>query len=79
MNHIHAQALQLTQEDNWDAAHRLIQDYSDPLSCRIHGLLHRIERDLGNADYWYRRAGCELPKNTLAEELDSLIKETHLG
>lgn len=69
MKRIYQQALDHINNDDWDAAHRLIQDYSDPLSCRIHGYLHRIEGDFGNAAYWYRRAGIALPDNTLAEEL----------
>ena len=74
MSEIHNQALNLLQKDQWEAAHRLIQDYSDPLSCRIHGLLHRIEGDTGNAGYWYRRAGVALPDNSFNEEIAVLFK-----
>lgn len=70
------QSLQLIQNDNWDAAHRLIQDYSDPLSCQIHGYLHRIEGDLANAHYWYQHGGIEFPNNTLEEELGRLLSQT---
>jgi hypothetical protein len=73
MKNIHKQALQLIQNDDWDAAHRLIQDYSDPLSCQIHGYLHRVEGDLSNASYWYQRADFTVPKNTVAEELNRLL------
>lgn len=69
MTRIYQQALAHIRNDDWDAAHRLIQDYSDPLSCRIHGYLHRVEGDFGNAGYWYRRMGMVMPDNTLAEEL----------
>jgi hypothetical protein len=75
MKFICQQALQLIQKDDWDAAHRLIQDYSDPLSCQIHGYLHRIEGDISNARYWYRHADMPMPVNTLEEELTRLLSQ----
>jgi hypothetical protein len=57
---------------DWDAAHNLVQSRSDKLACLIHAYLHREEGDLGNAGFWYRRAGESVPDNTLAEELDRL-------
>jgi len=51
-------AMWLTKKDRWDEAHEVAQDIDTPLGSRIHGLLHVIEGDLGNAGYWYRRAGC---------------------
>ena len=62
----------LIDEGDWDGAHRLVQVHSDRLSCLIHGYLHRDEGDLGNAAYWYQRAGEELPGNTLPEERERL-------
>ena len=41
----------------WDAAHELAQAQDDAEGAWVHAWLHRIEGDLGNADYWYRRAG----------------------
>lgn len=75
MKNIHHKALQLIQNSEWNAAHRLVQDYSDPLSCHIHGYLHRIERDLANARYWYQRAGLEMSDNSLDEELKRLLTQ----
>jgi hypothetical protein len=59
---------------DWDAAHRSIQDFSDPLACRIHAYLHREEGDLDNAAYWYARAKMAAPGNSLADELDCLYR-----
>lgn len=42
---------------DWDAAHELAQAHDDADAAWVHAWLHRIEGDLGNADYWYRRAG----------------------
>ena len=41
---------------DWDAAHELAQAQDDAQGAWVHAWLHRIEGDLGNADYWYRRA-----------------------
>lgn len=53
----------------WQAAHRVAQDgEGDRLHDWLHGLVHRIEGDPGNAAYWYRRAGLETPSGSFAEE-----------
>jgi hypothetical protein len=65
-------ALNLAKQGKWDDAHEAVQPYYDPWACRIHGYLHRVEGDLGNARYWYRRAGMELPNNSLEAELSLL-------
>ena len=41
----------------WDVAHELAQAQDDAEGAWVHAWLHRIEGDLGNADYWYRRSG----------------------
>jgi len=41
---------------DWRAAHELAQEQDDAEGAWVHAWLHRIEGDLGNADYWYRRA-----------------------
>lgn len=65
-------ALDLAREGEWDQAHEIVQVHDDRLACLIHGYLHRVEGDLGNAGYWYRRAGDQMPDNSLDEELDRL-------
>ena len=42
---------------DWDAAHELAQAQDDADGAWVHAWLHRIEGDLVNADYWYRRSG----------------------
>ena len=40
-----------------DAAHELVQQYeNDATAAWIHAVLHKIEGDLANSRYWYRRA-----------------------
>ena len=42
---------------DWDAAHQLVQQYeNDATAAWLHAVLHKIEGDLSNARYWYRRA-----------------------
>jgi hypothetical protein len=40
----------------WDASHKIAQDYSDPMANWIHAVLHKIEGDAWNSRYWYARA-----------------------
>jgi hypothetical protein len=43
---------------DWQAAHVIVQDYeADAVAGWIHAVVHRMEGDLGNARYWYRRCG----------------------
>jgi hypothetical protein len=41
---------------DWDAAHELAQAQDDADGAWVHAWLHRLEGDLTNAGYWYRRA-----------------------
>lgn len=70
---LYIQALNLEKEGNWDAAHRLVQQYSTPEACWIHAYLHRVEGDLGNASYWYTRAGRTMPGYSLEIEWQELM------
>ena len=36
--------------------------------------MHRVEGDLSNAAYWYRRGNANLPDNTLDEEWERLYR-----
>jgi len=53
---------------DWDAAHELAQAQDDAEGAWVHAWLHRIEGDLGNADYWYRRAGRPLRGHDTRDE-----------
>lgn len=51
-------AIDLAADGQWDAAHRIVQQYeADRTAAWIHAVLHKIEGDLDNSRYWYRRAG----------------------
>lgn len=67
---VEQKALWLARAGRWDASHDLCQDVPDPAGAWIHAYLHREEGDLGNASYWYSRAGRDMPAASvsLAEE-----------
>ncbi len=52
-----ARALDCLSQNDWPAAHALVQELESPLACWIHGLVHKIEGDIDNSRYWYRKAG----------------------
>jgi hypothetical protein len=51
------QAVELALAGKWDAAHERVQQYEDDVTAAwIHAVLHKLEGDLANSRYWYRRA-----------------------
>lgn len=54
--------------EEWEAAHALVQDEPGHEAAWVHAWLHRIEGDLGNAGYWYRRANREMPRRGTATD-----------
>ena len=64
-------ALWWAAKGDWDRAHKIVQDESDADAAWVHAYLHRVEGDLGNADYWYQRARQPSRRDdTRAEGLD---------
>ncbi len=61
-------ALWLSRAGQWDQSHDLTNDIADPAGAWIHAHLHREEGDLGNASYWYHRAGREMPGSGVSIE-----------
>ena len=55
-------------------AHPIVQNDSSDIGCWAHGIVHLLEGDVGNARYWYRRAGRPFPRERDASaEIDALI------
>ena len=50
-------ALWWAERGDWDRAHTLCQEAGTREGDWVHGYLHRVEGDAGNARYWYARAG----------------------
>jgi hypothetical protein len=65
-------ALLYAAASNWDAAHDAAQGDETPAGAWVHAYIHRKEGDLGNAGYWYRRAGRPVAKGELAVEWEQI-------
>src|SRR6185436_15795702 len=49
-------AVEVALTGDWQAAHLIAQKYEDDdVASWIHAVVHRMEGDLANAGYWYRR------------------------
>ena len=69
-------ALWWVKKGDWEKAHNIAQDMGNVNGDWIHAHLHRVEGDLGNASYWYRRARKPVKqKENLDEEWEELVKE----
>ena len=62
------EALWWQGKGDWEKAHELAQAAGDADGAWVHAHLHRVEGDLGNAGYWYRRAGQPEAKGPLEAE-----------
>jgi len=77
------QAIDLALADKWDVAHETVQQYEDDATAAwIHAVLHKMEDDLGNARYWYRRADrmdrvADEPRAELVAIRDELTTDEH--
>ncbi|MBC8008332.1 MAG: hypothetical protein H7X76_09830 [Prolixibacteraceae bacterium] len=68
------EALWYLRKGDWDRAHAIVQEHEDDKAyASVHAHLHRIEGDLANAGYWYRRAGQKAADAALEEEWKSLV------
>jgi hypothetical protein len=57
---------------DWNRAHVLVQDDPSRDTAWVHAHLHRVEGDLGNANYWYRKAGRAAASEPLEAEWDAI-------
>ncbi len=67
-------ALWQDAKGNWSAAHSIAQEADGPMACWIHAYLHRKQGDVSNANYWYSRAGKNMPDMELDQEWEDLVK-----
>ena len=64
-------ALWYAAKGDWDRSHDITQASSPALDW-VHAYLHRVEGDLSNAGYWYRRAGKPVATGSLEDEWTAL-------
>jgi hypothetical protein len=55
------------EQGEWEAAHNIVQADDSVEACWLHGIVHLLEGDLGNALYWYERAGRPFCNDAAAE------------
>jgi hypothetical protein len=60
-------------KDDWHKAHKLVMDEESAECAWVHAYLHRVEGDLDNARYWYRRAHRAPAAGKLADEWDAIV------
>ena len=58
--------------DEWDAAHGAAQSDNGRDGAWVHAHLHRVEGDLANAGYWYRRADRPASEAPLDDEWEQI-------
>ncbi|HEV8132873.1 MAG TPA: hypothetical protein VGQ81_16620 [Acidobacteriota bacterium] len=68
------QALWHDANGNWKRAHEIAQDVDNADGAWVHAYLHRKEGDLGNARYWYSRAGKAEFQGALENEWEHVVR-----
>ncbi len=63
-----------SQKGDWDKAHNIAQDISNELGSWIHAHLHRVEGDISNAGYWYRKANRPPHSGSTETEAEEIIQ-----
>lgn len=58
---------------DWEEAHGVAQDIHDETGSWVHAYLHRKEGDIGNARYWYSRAGVPAASGSLDDEWRAIV------
>ena len=67
-------ALWWAGKGEWDKAHKIVMDEAGKDCAWVHAYLHRVEGDLDNARYWYRKANRPVATEPLAAEWDSIVE-----
>jgi hypothetical protein len=66
------EALWWAAKGDWDRAHGLVQNDTSREAAWVHAYLHRVEGDLANAHYWYRKAGRPAASDPLELEWEAI-------
>jgi len=67
------QAMWHARKGDWETAHNIAQSIGTELGSWIHAYLHRVEGDLSNADYWYKKAGKPQFQGSTEAEADEIV------
>ena len=66
-------ALWWDAKGEWARAHSMVDELETKEGMAVHAYLHRKEGSLGNADYWYARAGRNFHRPELNHEWEALV------
>ena len=58
----------------WERAHEIARSDEGADAAWVHAYLHRVEGALGNARYWYARAGCQPSTTSTEAEWDAIVE-----
>jgi len=72
-------ALWWAAKGDWDAAHKIVMNEDTTDAAWVHAYLHRVEGDLSNAGYWYRRAEKPVAKDALDAEWQRIADALEQG
>jgi hypothetical protein len=73
------QAMWYAAKGDWSAGHHLAQSDNGAAAAWVHAYLHRVEGDLANAGYWYRRAGQPVCTQALPDEWTAIVRALLAG
>jgi len=68
------EALWWDAKGNWARAHALVDELETVDGMAVHAYLHRKEGEIGNANYWYGRAGRKFHRTILEGEWEALVE-----
>jgi hypothetical protein len=72
-------ALWWAAKGDWDAAHKIVMNEDSKDAAWVHAYLHRVEGDLSNAGYWYRRADKPVASDALDAEWQRIVDALEQG
>ena len=72
-------ALWWAAKGDWDAAHKIVMNEDNKDAAWVHAYLHRVEGDLSNAGYWYRRAAKPVATDSLDAEWQRIVDALEQG
>ena len=72
-------ALWWAAKGDWDAAHKIVMNEDTKDAAWVHAYLHRVEGDLSNAGYWYRRAAKPAATDSLDAEWQRIVDALEQG
>lgn len=68
-------ALWWDAEGNWQTAHEIAQEVHGAEGAWVHAYLHRKQGEVGNAAYWYQKAGKTEASGDLRAEWEAIVRE----